>query len=243
MERRSLRTRFAQAVAGSWLRAKRCLRRDPHWGDFRRLTPFSRVFGLDRGKPIDRFYIEKFLDSCREDIRGDVVEIGDATYTKAFGGSRVRRSEILHAVEGNSQATLVGNLATGAGVPAGAYDCMILTQTFPFLYDVQAAAATVFRSLRPGGVALVTLSGISQISRYDMDRWGDYWRFTDASARRLFAKPFGDSNVTIRVWGNVLAAMAFLHGLAAVELTADELNYHDSDYPVTVSVRAVKGSA
>jgi hypothetical protein len=92
-------------------------------------------------------------------------------------------------------------------------------------------------------VALVTLSGISQISRYDMDRWGDYWRFTDASARRLFAKPFGDSNVTIRVWGNVLAAMAFLHGLAAVELTADELNYHDSDYPVTVSVRAVKGSA
>jgi hypothetical protein len=32
--------------------------------------------------------------------------------------------------------------------------------------------------LKPGGVLLATVSGISQISRYDMYRWGDYWRFT-----------------------------------------------------------------
>ena len=28
----------------------------------RQTTPLSTVFGLERGKPIDRYYIEKFLE-------------------------------------------------------------------------------------------------------------------------------------------------------------------------------------
>jgi len=204
------------------------------------LIPVSRTFGFDRGQPIDRYYIESFLAQHRKDIRGQVLEIGDSEYTKRYADGQVTQSDVLHAEAGNTRATLVGNLATGEGIPDRSFDCMILTQTFPFIYDMNGAVTHTYSKLRAGGVLLATFPGISQISRYDMDRWGDYWRFTDASARRLFGDVFGVENVKVETWGNVLVACAFLYGLATHELTKRELDYADSDYQVLVTVRAVK---
>jgi SAM-dependent methyltransferase len=220
----------------TWWRRPRSVR----WGDLRRLTPISRVFGLDRGQPIDRYYIEAFLGEHRRDIQGRVLEIGDPTYTRKFGGDQVTRSDVLHAASGNPRATLVGDLATGQGIPNATFDCVILTQTLPFIYDVQGAIASAYAALRPGGVLLSTFPGISQISRYDMERWGDYWRFTDASACQLFGDVFGPENVTVTTYGNVLTACAFLHGLAAHDLKPEELDHHDPDYQVIIAVRTVK---
>jgi hypothetical protein len=73
-----------------------------------------------------------------------------------------------------------------------------------------------------------------------MERWGDYWRFTDASARRLFCDVFGPENVTVTTYGNVLAACAFLHGVVVQELQDEELDHHDADYQVTIGIRAVR---
>ncbi|EFK95345.1 glycosyl transferase family 2 [sediment metagenome] len=135
---------------------------------------------------------------------------------------------------------MVGNLATGEGIPEAAFDCMIITQTYQMIYDVASAVFWTYSALKPSGILLATLPGISQISRYDMDRWGDYWRFTDTSARRLFYDVFGEENVTIETYGNVLTAIAFLHGLSAKELRKKELSYHDPDYQLLITVRAVK---
>jgi hypothetical protein len=44
----------------------------------------------------------------------------------------------------------------------------------------------------------------------------------------------------VDVYGNVLAASAFLHGMAAHELRADELARRDAAYQVIVGVRAIK---
>lgn len=203
--------------------------------------PVSRIFGFDRGQPVDRYYIERYLARNSEAIRCRVLEIGDPEYTRKFGGNRVSHSDVLHAEAGNPQATLVGNLATGEGIPDDTFDCLLLTQTFPFIFDFREAITQCHSKLREGGVVLATLSGISQISRHDMDRWGDYWRFTDASARRLFGDVFGEQNVTVETFGNVLSACAFLHGLAAHELSREELDYHDPDYQVLIAVRAFKG--
>jgi hypothetical protein len=210
------------------------------WGALRRLAPVSRQFGLDRGRPVDRYFIERFLRQCRSDIRGRVLEVGDANYTRRIGGDRVTKSDVLHAVEGNPNATLVGDLATGRGIPSGVFDCLIMTQTFQFIYDVLPAVGHAAAALKPGGVLLATVPGISQISRYDMDRWGDYWRFTSLAARKLFAGFFGAEQVAVAAHGNVLAAMAFLQGLAAEELTAEELDYADPDYELVITVRALK---
>ena len=75
---------------------------------------------------------------------------------------------------------------------------------------------------------------------YDMDQWGDYWRFTDASAQRLFGDVFGSENVKVETHGNVLTAVASLHGCAAEELKPHELKYNDPDYQVLITVRAEK---
>lgn len=209
-------------------------------GTLRRITPISCNFGVDRGQPVDRYYIEAFMDRHNLEIRGCVLEIGEPVYTRRYGGEKVIRSEVLHVVEGNPDATMVGDLATGKGIPNNLFDCMILTQVFHCIYDVHTAAANAYGALKPGGILLATLPGISQISRYDNDRWGDYWRFTEASAKKIFGDVFGSENVSVETHGNVFAACAFLHGLAAEELTKEELDYKDLDYQITISVRAEK---
>lgn len=212
-------------------------------GDMRSVIPISHVFGLDRGQCIDRYYIEQFLASYSVDIRGPVLEIAEDRYTRKFGGDRVSKSDVLHAEEGNPKATLVADLTNADSIPSETYDCIVLTQTLQFIYDVHAAMGHLHRILKPGGVLLATFAGISQISRYDMERWGDYWRFTSLSAKRLFEEVFPAENVSVEAYGNVLAAVAFLHGLAAEELRRKELDHRDPDYEVLIAVRAVKSEA
>jgi len=218
--------------------AKRKTGGSAQWKNLRRLQPVSRKFGLDRGIPIDRHYIEQFLAANSGDIRDRVLEIGDAHYTRQFGGNKVTQSDVLHAESGNDQANLVGDLASGVGIPREAYDCMILTQTLLCIYDLRAAIQNIYTALKPDGVALVTVPGISQISRYDMDRWGDYWRFTNLSVQRLFTESFGEEGLIVKTYGNVLTAVAFLQGIPLEELTEKELDFHDPDYQVTITVRA-----
>lgn len=210
------------------------------WADFRRLSPFSRVFGLDRGQPIDRYYIEQFLHKYCLEIRGNVLEVGDSYYTNKFGGERVSHGDVLHVVPGNPQATIVGDFATGQNIPHEAFDCIILTQVLLCIYEVKVAVANLYTALKVGGVVLATVPGICQIGRYDMERWGDYWRFTNLSAQRLFEEVFPKEHVRVENYGNVLAATAYLYGVSAGELTQPELDYSDPDYQVLITIRAVK---
>jgi len=208
------------------------------WHDLRRVEPIDRRFGMSRGTPVDRFYIERFLALHQASVHGHVLEVGDARYTSMFGGARVTHSSVLHAEGGNPKAAIVGDLTQGLPGHERSFDCLILTQVLPFMFDVSAAASTIRRLCREGATMLVTVPGISQVSRYDMERWGDYWRFTALSARMLFADAFGDDNVEIVEYGNVLAAVALLHGIAAEELTEEELSSFDPDYPVIIGVVA-----
>lgn len=214
-----------------------------HMGSLRRASPVSQFFGFDRGQPVDRYYIEAFLRAHQADIRGRVLEVGDRGYTSRFGGDRVVHSDVLHARPGNPEATLVGDLCTGENIPQAAFDCIILTQVLPFVWDVRAAIRTATAALRPGGVLLVTAPGISQISRHDADRWGDFWRFTSQSIRRLFENEFPRDRVALTTFGNALSATAFLHGIAAQELRPRELDESHPDYEVIICVRAVRPPA
>lgn len=210
------------------------------FGDLRRLEPVSRVFGFDRGTPVDRYYIEQFLGEHAAHVRGRVLEIGDATYTTRFGGDRVTRSDVLHATGEGEGATIVADLTHAPEIASGAFDCIIITQTLHFTFHMQEMVAEMHRVLAPGGTVLCTVPGISQISRYDMDRWGDYWRLTTRSARELFETAFAPSAVDVRAYGNVLAATAFLQGVALEELEQAELDAQDDDYQLIVAVAATK---
>lgn len=212
------------------------------FGDLRRVVPISRQFGYERGQPIDRHYIEAFLADHAADIRGRALEVGDDTYTRRFGGDRVKIRDVLHVIPGIPGATIIGDLRRPGDLPVDAYDCVILTQTLQFIDDAPAALDNVGRALKPGGVLLATLPGIGQVSRYDADAWGYFDSYTTASARRLFETAFPPDGILVRSYGNVLAATAFLYGVSAGELSTSELDHPDDDYQVIVAVRAVKPS-
>jgi peptidoglycan/xylan/chitin deacetylase (PgdA/CDA1 family) len=238
--------RVVPAPARRWLR--RTLSPGPppvgavRFGDLRRLTPISETFGFDRGLPVDRYYVEDFLrrhGGPSGDIRGSVLEVGDDAYTRRFGAG-VTHVDVLYVDDSNPQATIVADLAGADHVETNKFDCVICTQTLLLIYDVPAAVATLERILKPGGVLLATVPGISKICRPEIDVWGDYWRFTSLSARRLFENGFPPANVKVEAYGNVLAATAFLHGLAADELKAEELQLRDPNFEVLIAVRAVR---
>jgi SAM-dependent methyltransferase len=213
------------------------------FGDLGRVEPISRVFGLDRGTPIDRYYIESFLAQNSSAIRGRVLEIGDATYTKRFGGSAVEVSDVLHFTGESPEATIVADLRDAPEIATDTFDCIVLTQMLQFSYEMERIVAELFRILKPGGCVLATVSGISQISRYDMERWGDYWRLTSLSARELFETAFPAGQIEVETYGNVLAATAFLHGLAVSEVSRTDLDVRDGDYQLIISIRATKPAA
>jgi SAM-dependent methyltransferase len=217
------------------------------FGSLRRLHPIGEVFGVKRGQSvdrcIDRYYITAFLARYAADIHGHVLEIADNTYTRRFGGGHVQCADVLHAVSGNPAATIVADLTSATNVPSERFDCIILTQTLQYIYDLRAALRTVHRLLKPGGVVLATVPGISQTSRYDAEQWGEFWRFTTLSAQRLFGEAFPAHGMVIQGHGNVLVALAFLHGLLSEELRQEELDYHDPDYELLITIRAQKPPA
>lgn len=210
------------------------------FGSLKRLKPISNDWGFDRGRPIDRYYIENFLHAHREDIKNNVLEIGYNTYTKNYGGEKVTKSDVLHVKENNPGVTIIGDLSCGENIPSNQYNCIILTQTLQTIYDLESTVKTIFRILKPGGVLLATVPGICKISRYDMDNWGYYWSFTSVSVKKLFSKCFPEGNLSIESHGNVLAATALLYGLADREIAKSKLDYKDPDYEVIITLRAKK---
>jgi SAM-dependent methyltransferase len=225
------------------------------FGSLRRLTPIAAAFG-ERGQPIDRYYVERFLrrqsgqeDYVLGDIRGHTLEIGDDFYSRMFGHwgdperTTIEKLDVLSADAAAPEATIIGDLGASDNLPADTFDCVICTQTLLLIYDVRAAIATLHRILKPGGVLLATVPGISPVCRPDINLWGDHWRFTSLSMRRLFEERFDPADVSVEAHGNVLAAVAFLHRLGSEELKQEELDLNDPDFELVITVRARKQRA
>jgi glycosyltransferase involved in cell wall biosynthesis/SAM-dependent methyltransferase len=209
------------------------------FGDLDNVAPISDDFGFERGTPIDRFYIEQFLQRNAGDIAGRALEVGDDAYCRRFGGQRITQQDVLHVSADNPTATLVGDLSRPGTLPPAAFDCLVLTQTLHLIFDMHAAVAEMHRGLKPGGMVLLTVPGITRIDRGE---WGAdwFWSLTPAAATRLFGEVFGADNVRVESHGNVFAATAFLHGLAVEEVDAAKLTVNDACFPVIVTVRARK---
>ncbi len=236
------------APARSWLRRRGLAQkgrllfdRVSDWSVLRRLTPYRPAFGVTHGRCIDRFYIEQFLAAHRNAIAGDVAEFADNRYTLQFAPAPVR-SHVLDIDTSNPQVTLALDLTATASAPSDTFDCIIATQVLLVIYDYEASLRTLFKMLRPRGVALITVPGICQVIPEIMLGEGgqDWWRFTSASARRVVAEVFGEANVEVQSFGNVLSAVAFLHGLVQEEITPAELDYHDPAYEVIIGIKATK---
>ncbi|MDB5649003.1 MAG: methyltransferase [Hyphomicrobiales bacterium] len=219
-------------------RIKRRLKRATlRWGSFRRLTPISRFYGYDRGLPLDRIYIERFLERHRDDIRGRVLEVKNDAYARRFG-SNVSRVDVLDIDAANPHATIVADLNAADALPVGCFDCILLTQTLQYVFDLQSALVALKRALAPGGVLLVSVPGLTRTPLGETDG-KTFLCFTLTGVRRLFSDFFAPEDLSICCYGNVLAATAFLHGLASNEMTEAELLHEDPEFPVIICARAI----
>ncbi len=174
----------------------------------------------------------------RTDIHGNVLEIGDSSYTDRFG-HHVKQREIVDIDRTNRRATIVADLAACEIIPSNQFDCFVLVQTLQLIYDVKAAIWHSHRVLRPGGVLLVTVPCVSRL----VPDLPDYWRFTAASCNRLFGEVFGSGRVSVHACGNVLVDVASLMGMAREELSPRELDKHDEQFPLIIAIRAIKEEA
>jgi SAM-dependent methyltransferase len=208
-------------------------------GDLRRASPIDRAWGYTRGVPVDRHYIEQFVESNAADISGRVLEVQESDYTKRFGGDRVTQSDVLDLNPENSRATIVSDLRAAANIPSNQYDCVILTQTLHVINDMAAVLTECHRILKPGGILLATLPCASRLC-LEYGPNDDFWRVTAAGARAIMEPIFGADGLQVRWFGNVLANAAFLYGLAVHELTAAELDEKDPYFPLVIGVRARK---
>lgn len=209
--------------------------RHPIWmGNLRRKVPVTR-WGWDRGTPIDRFYIEEFLEENRGDIAGRVLEVRDARYCTRFGQPGTR-ADVLDMNPRNPAATIVADLSAADNIPSETFDCFILTQTLQYIYRCEAAVGHACRILKPGGVLLATVPVLQAVDTGHPD----LWRFTQVACKEMFGRYFGAGDLEIKTYGNALAGVAFLSGLAAEEFKLPELKARSADYPVIVAIRAQK---
>ncbi|MGN6496841.1 MAG: hypothetical protein ACTHK5_05800, partial [Tsuneonella sp.] len=105
-----------------------------------------------------------------------------------------------------------------------------------------AALRHLYAALRPGGVLLATVPGVSSI---DPGEWGEtwFWSLTAASAQRLFGDVFDRESVEIAAEGNAFAATCFLQGVALEDIEPSRLRHFDPSSPLVITVRARKHDA
>jgi len=201
--------------------------------------PFSKVFGFDRGSPIDRKFIDDFLLRNSQVIKGSLLEIGDDQYTVKYG-SNLQRVVVL-AGKGSKKDSIsyAGDLTNPDSLLSiGSFDCVIATNVLNFIFDFDSAVhglSTLVKT-RSGTVLATVAGGVSQVSRYDYERWGDYWRFSDMSIQKIFQKYF--NRVEVQTFGNAPLAAAFIMGLAKEEIPSHLFKIHDPDYQILITIKA-----
>jgi len=223
-----------KAVLGPrWTTWARTVTRDlarPSWGNLRRVTPLSTVYGFDRGTPIDRYYVDKFFSARRNRITGRVLEIQTRDHIRRYG-SNVTAAETLD-VNPSFKPTYCCDLANAAMVPTGTYDCFLLPNTLCFIHDLDAALREARRIVRRGGTILATMPGLVRLTP-DVE---DYWHASADGWRVVAGRAWPDCDTSVQTYGNCLAAAAAMYGVSVEELTPAELDVTDPRYPVLVSI-------
>lgn len=198
--------------------------------------PISRMYGFDRGTPVDRYYIESFLEENRDKINGICLEITDPKYLMKYGGNKVTRVDVLDVNLNNEMANIIGDLRDLKEIKSDTYDCLVITQTYVMVDDYEAAIRESFRILKPGGTLLATMPCLSPVWNIN----NNFWRFTVASAKYVFGKYVKPENLNVKSYGNALSGQAFWVGMSIQDVTKEEMDRNDSYFPVIVAIRAIK---
>jgi SAM-dependent methyltransferase len=207
------------------------------FGSLRRLQPVSQGWGSERGRPIDRIYIDRFFAEHAGSIRGRVLEVRDPRYSSVHRDG-VDQVEIVDIDPRNELATIVADLADPGSLPEAAFDCAIVPQTLVYVRDLVSAVANLWQSLAPGGSLLITTPAIARIDPAAAAE--DRWHLMPAGLAEVVRAACPSGDATVAGHGNPLVAVAFLHGLAQEDLSRAELEFEHPLFPVVVTAAVRK---
>lgn len=196
----------------------------------------SNDFGFKRGEPVDRFYIDSFIKKHSHLIRGVCLEFGGSDYTHKYGSIDAEQNIFNYSEEPYRKGKIImGDITKLNTLEEGVYDCIICTNVLNFIFDVNYAILGLKKLIKPCGKIILTTAGVtSHISRYDMNRWGDFWRMTDKSIIKL-AEKAGLNIDMIETYGNPYACTSQLNGLSVQDLEIEKLNNTHQDYQLLVA--------
>ena len=201
----------------------------------------SNDYGDSRGTPITRFYIQHFFLNLIPFDWGNCLEFEDNRYIDHFGKNVAKNITFKLSNEYSKQDNFIyGDLTNFSILPKEKFDLIVCTNVLNFIFDVESAIKGIHKMLKKNGKCIVTVDGpSSHISRYDMDRWGDFWRFTNLSAKRLFER----SNFKIEqstTYGNPYACSAQLNGFSIQDIDQSKLLPSEEDYQLLIALLVTK---
>ena len=197
----------------------------------------SNDYGDSRGTPITRYYIQHFFLNLNHFDWGNCLEFEDNRYTNQFGRNVTKYNTFKFSNKYNDKGNLItGDLTKISLLPKERFDFIICTNVLNFIFDFESAIKGIYKMLKKDGKCIITLDGpSSHISRYDMERWGDYWRFTNLSAKKIFER----SNFKIEqntVYGNPYACSAQLNGFSIQDIDQSKLFPSEKDYQLLIAL-------
>ena len=209
-------------------------------GDLRRVTPIDSGFGLGRGKPVDRHYIEDFLCRHAADMRGRVLEVGENVYTPAL--RRRARDAKRHPPRRRFEPARDAGRRSRRRERAAERRVRLLHLHPDAHLHLRRAARGADDPSHPRSGRRAARDG----ARHQPDEpvrsrpLGRVLALHGAVARALARRVLRRARVEVEAYGNVLASTAFLQGLWPSDLSRDELDHRDQRYQMLVAGRAVK---
>lgn len=204
-----------------------------NWGDLRRGKPFCNEFGFERGTPIDRYYLDKFISSIRHLVKGKVVEIGGALSNREQYG--FENTSTYDAVDLLSSpfVNICGDIHESNLLKPDYYDTILLFNVLEHCHTPQKVVDNIHNWLASSGYCLAIVPNAQRIHNNP----GDYWRILPDGMKTLFQN---FAKVQVTTYGSPTSLIASYMGIAAQELTHDELTEINPLYPVTTCLVAQK---
>jgi hypothetical protein len=203
------------------------------------LLPLSRKFGYERGTPIDRIYIDEHLKKNSKLFKGECLEIGFPEFLLKFKVPKKDITILGINKTRNKFNFLNCDLTNTESLPDRKFDLFVCTQTYNFISNYSLAVQNSARLINRDGTLLGTVSGLSTLSQYDNDRWGDYYRFSSRAIEEVLRNYFNEVEVTS--YGNLYSTIHFLAGYSYEDLESKILVMERDDlYPMIIGFKASK---
>lgn len=203
------------------------------WGDFRRLAPLCSDFGASRGTPVDRVYLSQFIELIRDRVTGRALEIGGSSDNKDT--YRFHNCSEYHGMEmqAGPGISYVGGAHNSELVEAESFDSILLFNVLEHCHQPQTIINNIHSWLKPGGSCFLMVPSAQRVHDYP----ADYWRPLPDGVKYLF-RDFKEAQLS--VYGNPTTVMAVMMGVAAEELSAQDLAFNHPEYPVATCIVATR---